>query len=247
MTTNEISFHDPIPKLKLASFDSMPVLSVEIGGKGMMLKADRDLFARLLVFAHTRGMDLQEVFKYSLGPPPWLALASADESICKTAKSKLLETLIEGVEPAEDVPSSAALIVDGMAVLQGLKDIPATFEELATSVFHLGFPQTTLARRVTDRYSDVFIKNPERAKRASEEAVKVNIAWRWSRCPKQWKFKQQGEQEDVNEISLSAVLKGQLNTMQIGLGITTSILLLTTSAFSCLLMMERVCVRRSLS
>ena len=59
LTTNEIFFHDPIPKLKLATFDSMPVSSVKIGGKDVMLKADRDLFARLLVVAQTRDMDLQ--------------------------------------------------------------------------------------------------------------------------------------------------------------------------------------------
>ena len=135
LTTNEISFHDPILKLKLATFDSMAVSSVKIGGKEVMLKADRDLFACLLVVTQTRDMDLQEVFKYSLGPLPW-SLASVDGSLCRTVKSKLLETLIEGVEPAEDVPSSAALIVDGMAVLQVMKEIPATFEELAISVFH---------------------------------------------------------------------------------------------------------------
>ena len=102
MTTNEISFHDPVPKLKLATFDSMPVSSVKIGGKEVMLKADRDLFARLLVVAQTRDMDLQAVFKCSPGPLP-LSLASADGSFCKTVnmKCKLLETLIEGVEPAE--------------------------------------------------------------------------------------------------------------------------------------------------
>ena len=112
-------------------------------------------------------------------------------------KSKLLETLIEGVEPAEDVPPSAALIVDGMAVLQAMKEIPATFEELATSVFHSVVPQTTLARRVdfvTDRYPDVSIKNPERAKRASVGAVKVNITGGGQKCPKQWKkFLSSGE------------------------------------------------------
>ena len=196
LTTNEIFFHDPIPKLKLATFDSMPVSSVKIGGKDVMLKADRDLFARLLVVAQTRDMDLQEVFKYSLGPLLW-SLASADGSLCKTVKSKLLEMLIEGVEPAEDVPPSAALIVDGMAVLQAMKEIPATFEELATSVFHSVVPQTTLARRVdfvTDRYPDVSIKNPERAKRASVGVVKVNITGGGQKCPKQWKkFLSSGE------------------------------------------------------
>ena len=200
LTTDEISFHDPIPKLKLATFDSMPVSSVKIGGKEVMLKADRDLFARLLVVAQTRDMDLQLVFKYSLGPLLW-SLASADGSLCKTVKSKLLETLIEGVEPAEDVQPSAPLIVDGMAVLRVMKEIPATFEELATSVFYLVVSQTTLAGRVdfvTDRYLDVSIKNPKRAKRASVEAVKVNITGGGHKCPKQWKmFLSSGENKRI--------------------------------------------------
>lgn len=109
LTTNEISFHDPIPKLKLA------FSPVKIGGKEVML------FARLLIVAQTRDRDLQEVFQYSLGPFPW-SLASVDGSLCKTVKSKLLETLIEGVKPTD--PPTAALIVDGMVVLQAMKEIP---------------------------------------------------------------------------------------------------------------------------
>ena len=66
-----------------------------------MLKADRDQFARLLVVAQTGDMDLQEVSKHSPGPLPW-SLASADGSLCKNVTSKLLETLIEGVEPSID-------------------------------------------------------------------------------------------------------------------------------------------------
>ena len=65
LTTNVISFHDPIPKLKLVTFDSMPVSSVKIGGSSVkiggekvMLKADRDFFARLLVVTQARDMDL---------------------------------------------------------------------------------------------------------------------------------------------------------------------------------------------
>ena len=196
LTTTEVSFYDPIPKLKLATFDSMTVSSVKIGGKEVMLKADRDLFARLLVVAQTREMDLREVFKYSLGPLPW-SLASTDGSLCKTVKSKLLESLSEGVEPAEDVPPTTALIVDGMAILQSMKEIPATFEELATAVFDSVVPKTALARRVdfvTDRYPDISIKNPERAKRATAGAVKVKITGAGQKCPKQWKkFLSSGE------------------------------------------------------
>ena len=42
-----------------------------------------------------------------------------------------------------------------MAVLQAMKEIPATFEEFATSVFHSVVSQTTLPGRidfVSDRY-----------------------------------------------------------------------------------------------
>ena len=83
----------PIPKLKLATFDSMPVSSVKIGGssvniggKEVMLKADRDFFARLLVVTQARDMDLHADFKYFLGPLLW-SLASADGSFCKPVKS----------------------------------------------------------------------------------------------------------------------------------------------------------------
>ena len=68
-------------------------------------------------------------------PLPW-SLASADGSHCKTVPSKLLEMLTEGVEPAEDAPPTAVLIVDGMAALEAMKEIPGTFEESTTSVFH---------------------------------------------------------------------------------------------------------------
>lgn len=63
-------------------------------------ETDRDLFARLLVVAQMRDMDLQALFKCSPCPLPW-SLASADGSFCKPVKCKLLETMIEGDEPAE--------------------------------------------------------------------------------------------------------------------------------------------------
>ena len=53
--------------------------SVKIG-REVMLEADRDLFARLLVVAQTREMDLREVFKYFL----WLAKCSINLYLCST-------------------------------------------------------------------------------------------------------------------------------------------------------------------
>ena len=53
--------------------------SVKIG-REVMLEADRDLFARLLVVAQAREMDLREVFKYFL----WLAKCSINLNLCST-------------------------------------------------------------------------------------------------------------------------------------------------------------------
>ena len=105
----------------------------------------------------------------------------------------------EGVEPSEGVPPTAALIVDSMAVLQAMKDIPDTFEELAATVFRSVVPPT-LARQidfVMHRYPDVSIKNPERAKHASQGTLKVEITGGGQKCPKQWKkFLSSGENKN---------------------------------------------------
>ena len=51
------------------------------------------------------------------------------------AESKLLKSCTEAVKPAEDIPPTAALIIDGMVILQSMKEIPATFKELVAAVF----------------------------------------------------------------------------------------------------------------
>ena len=117
LLSSEVPFHNPLKKLKLSNFSSSKHSKVKVSGKDIMVKADRDLFARLLVVAQRRSMDLSEVFQYSLGPLPWL-LASVDGSLGKTNKSKFLESLTKDIEPVEDVPPTSAIIVDGMAILQ---------------------------------------------------------------------------------------------------------------------------------
>lgn len=157
MLSSDVPFHDPLKKLKLVSFTSSTLSKVKISGKDVMIKADRNLFARLLIAAQKRSMDLREMFEYSLGPVPW-SLASADGSLCKTDKSKLLESLTKEIE---------------------------TFQELALDVFHHAVPRTSLARRidfVTDRYPEISIKHLERRKRA-----RVKITGSAQKCRRQWK------------------------------------------------------------
>lgn len=71
-----------------------------------MINADRNLLVHLLVVAQTRSMDLCEVFEYSLGLLSW-SLASADGSLGKTNKSKLLELLTKDIDLIEDFPPTS--------------------------------------------------------------------------------------------------------------------------------------------
>lgn len=207
LVSNEVGVYDAISKLKLTNFTSV-TKAVKISGTDVTLKADRNLFARLLVIAQTRDMDLREVFKHSLGPLPW-SLASTDGTLGKTDKSKILELLTNQIEPAEDVPPTAAWIVDGMAILQSLKDIPSTFKDLAMTIFDSIAPPSTMARRidfVTDRYLETSIKNAERTRRSSDGSLKVRITGPGQKCPKQWKkFLSSGE----NKTSLTEFLLQQ--------------------------------------
>ena len=60
--------------------------------KTYSIKADRELFCRLVVITRRREIDLENIFTYDLASVP-LSLAKLDGSLNKTAKSKLLQEL----------------------------------------------------------------------------------------------------------------------------------------------------------
>ena len=124
---SNVNFYFPLPKLKLKTFSALlKSKSVKVKGHEVIVRADRHLFARLLVVALTRALNLREVLCYELGPVPW-SIASVNGSLVKTAKSKLLELLEKNVPPAENVPSDAAWMIDAMALLQGISTVPCTY------------------------------------------------------------------------------------------------------------------------
>lgn len=134
-----------------------------------LLKHDRNMFARLLVAIKSRNINLQEVFKFCLGPISY-PLASADGSLAKTNKAMLLKVIEQEVPNNNHVidtpPQGSALMVDGMAVLQSLNvaKISSTFNQLAQMVLQMVVKLMLLYNSsrvdfVTDRYPDVSIKN----------------------------------------------------------------------------------------
>ena len=52
----------------------------------IVVRADRRLFAQMIVIAEKRKLTMSSVLSHPLGPPPW-ALASPDGSLRKTNKN----------------------------------------------------------------------------------------------------------------------------------------------------------------
>ena len=163
-------------------------------GKEILLKTSRDFFARLLVVAKNREVNLREVLSYCLSVYP-LSLSTPSGTLVKTSKSKLFE-LVEGLADKQEVDLRAfqenALILGAMAVLQTMKGKWKTFGELADAVFKeiIGLTQHWNVTRldfVADRYPLLSIKNIERARRAEHGVQKVQIFSKEQKVPKQWK------------------------------------------------------------
>ena len=55
-------------------------------GKDVILKADRRLFANMVLVATCRNLDMREVLKHPLGPLPW-ALSNCGGTLKKTNQS----------------------------------------------------------------------------------------------------------------------------------------------------------------
>ena len=129
LQTNEVGIYEPIKKMKLKTFKDNATSTVsKTKGREITLKADCDLFARLIVVGTVRKVDLKEMFVYSLGPLP-ASMAHFDGSLMKTDKAKLMHYLEAEVKPSanvERIPEGSAWVWDAMALVQVLKP-QATF------------------------------------------------------------------------------------------------------------------------
>ena len=96
-------------------------MRVKSSTTAVVVKADRGWFTRMVVIAHRRQMNMREVLTYPLAT-----------ATTKTAKSALLHILEGKAQPVEDVPASAVWILDVVAILHSMKDVPRTFSSLAS-------------------------------------------------------------------------------------------------------------------
>ena len=114
-------FFDPIKKKKLATFTSMnEVKKCKVNSKTVPLPATQDLFAKILLVAQIRSLNMRVVSKFPLGPLPW-SLAESLGSLKKTSKASLLHKLEGKVESLESLNGQHVLIVGGTVYVQQSK------------------------------------------------------------------------------------------------------------------------------
>lgn len=102
---SKAKFHDAIPKAKLQTFiDLNKMVRVKRKtSKEIILKADRNLFAQMILIAENRKLQMREVLSHPLGPLPW-ALSTADGLLRKTNKAALAKELQTSVPFADVIP-----------------------------------------------------------------------------------------------------------------------------------------------
>lgn len=83
LTSSTVGFFETLPRLKLGKFGEVKKM-VNHGGKSFVLRADRNLFARLLVIGQSRQIDLRDLLTHELGPVPW-SLATYDGALRQTS------------------------------------------------------------------------------------------------------------------------------------------------------------------
>lgn len=201
----ESNIYMTIKKTGLKTFSSIgkKVISKSRKGQIVALKNSKMLFAKMLLIARSRNLEMEEVLMYSLRPYPH-PLATNEGDLVKTVKAKLLHTIEEEVKDGSvELPvGDKAYILDAMAILQTLSVLPATFGELAkdllVKIVNMAvFSNCSRLDFVCDRYPSQSIKNLERDRRAIGGTHVIRLYSEQQRVPRQWKkFMSSGENKE---------------------------------------------------
>ena len=105
-------------------------------GKVVELRNDSRFISRLLAIGESREIDMQNLMHYSFRKFP-ATFATPDGNLVKSPKCKLLHEVVNRVDDptVEITQKEGALLLDAMALLQTLKDVPQTFGALRRRYF----------------------------------------------------------------------------------------------------------------
>ena len=180
--------------LKTFSYLGKKVTSKSTKGKLVAMKNSKILFAKMLLIAKSRNLNIKDVLKYSLRSFP-SSLATLEGDLIKTQKSKLLQA----VENEADSPTVTGLpdgynacVLDAFAILQTLTPVPDSFGELSKQLL-VKVVNSALSSKckradfVCDRYPQQSIKSLERNRRSAQDVQKIKIYSMAQKVPHQWK------------------------------------------------------------
>ena len=131
------------------------------GDKQVILKADRNLFAKMILIRQTRKLDMRDVLSHRLGPIP-LALATPIGTLRKTAKCALAKKLRKDQSPVESIADNSACITDGMSLVQSVEGNNMTFGDVSNTILNKALKEARYSRRmdmVFDVYQQISVKN----------------------------------------------------------------------------------------
>lgn len=146
--------------------------TVNVGGKSVVLRADRNLFTRLVVIGQSRQVNLRDL-THELGPIPW-SLFLSDGTLAKTTKSVLTAPLEDDVEAPQSLPDYSVLIIDAMVLLQTMTRIPDRFEDLVELILSTVFKLAGEAKRI-DFVADQYPLSLPRAQNTRKEGRPVRL------------------------------------------------------------------------
>ena len=140
LESNKVNFHDPISRNKLTLFSSTgQTVSVERDKKLKSVDVNRNILGLLFSASAKTGqvIDFSKALEYPLGSVPF-SLANPDGSGRVTSKSKSLKVILKYcnsqiLHPRESQPPRqvvSAVVIDMMARLRTVTQIPDTYEEL---------------------------------------------------------------------------------------------------------------------
>ena len=118
----------------------------------------------MILIAECRNLQMSEVLAHPLGPLPW-TLAKLDGTLRKTNKASLAKELQKNLQAADVILHSVACLIDGMALVQRLKDSQKTFAEIAESLLSMALNEGTSSDRIDVLFDDCqedSIKSAER-------------------------------------------------------------------------------------
>ena len=138
--SNYKAFHDPIPKCNVKLFKNLTKkITVAKGKQTHVAEVNRNILAKLTSLSARTGkvVNFEDALKYPLSSVP-LSISFPDGSKRNTEKSNIMDFL-ELPEPScTTLPTTTTdYIIDVMAQIRSVTQIPSTFEELTLEVFKI--------------------------------------------------------------------------------------------------------------